>query len=381
MANQVMQEETTMRRTNPCSLALRSLVALGVALSGSPMAWAQLAEVDPVLHAGVEALVASDPEVARDPELAQLCRTIAEAVVFDPRERAAVTREAAALEREGIDLNTVISPEVRETARARFNEVQTRMQAEAEALRASDPERAKGIELMLREGERQMTAFEQGERYVPSPEMISHAQDMFREWESGMLAQGAPPEFVEAARGEMARWSTGEMQVAFGGPRHDFAGPQGMPPSVGQMQAMGMTAEQIQAATVQQQYIEMGSSGHMPTLEQMQAMGMTAEQIQMAQQYEASSNFGINPATGGWEPNMGGGTYSETWTSSNSTELRQDLQTNTSTAAQERYETAIHVHQDTTEHQHTIHVHGDGVRHDHTATSPSDTAPGGVYIP
>jgi hypothetical protein len=289
------------------------------------------------------------------------------------------------------------------------------MQAEAEALRTSDPDRAKGIELLIREGERQMTAFETGERYTPSPEMMSHAQDMFSDWKEGMLAQGAPPEYVARAEFEFTQWSSGEPLGALG-PGHEFGGPAGQMPSVEQMQAMGMTAEQIQAATVQQQYIEMGSSGHMPTLEQMQTMGMTAEQIQMAQQYEANSNFGINPSTGGWEPNMGGSTYTggwegttsggtytgetwtqtsegtwasstgetwthtgtETWTSSNSTELRQDMQTSTTTAAQERYETAIHKHGDT-DHQHTIHVHSDSVRHDHTATSPADTAPNSVF--
>jgi len=290
------------------------------------------------------------------------------------------------------------------------------MQAEAEALRASDPDRARGIELMIREGERQMTAFEQGERYVPSPEMVSHAQDMFRDWESGMLAQGAPPEFVEAARNEFARWSSGEMQVAFGGPGHDVAGPHGGPPSVEQMQAMGMTTEQIQMA---QQY-EAGSnfginpstggwepnmggstSAYMPegwARDQSGTMHYVgSEGTTYGSGWEGGSNYGINPATGGWEPNMGGGTvYSdgtwtsstgetwthtgnETWTSSTSTELRQETQSNTTTAAQERYETATHLHEGNVEHQHTIHVHADGTRHDHTATSPADVAPNSVF--
>ena len=64
-----------------------------------------------------------------------------------------------------------------------------------------------------------------------------------------------------------------------------------------------------------------------------------------------------------------------------STELRQDYQTNITQAAQERYENAIHVHQDATSHVHEIHVHSDNIRHDHTATSPADVAPGAQYIP
>lgn len=431
-----------------------ALVALAMTLQGSPLAWAQLVEVDPVLHAGVEALVTSDPEIARDPEFAQLCRSIAEAVVLDPRERAAVTQEAAVLEREGIDLNTVISPEVRETARARFNEVQTRMQAEAETLRASDPERAKGIDLMIREGERQMTALEQGERYTPSTEMVAHAQDMFRDWESGMLVQGAPPEFVEAARNEFTRWSSGEMNM-MGGPGQgpgshpgEAMGPGGM---FEQMTTQGiLTPEQLQAARdMMQQGTQAGQfAAEGQFLEQMVANGqMSPEQLEAARDFfrQGSEHFGPGPGgfehygpvggweggstsaympegwahdqsgnlhyvgsegttyTSGWESTYSGGytgdtwtqtsegtwtsstgetwthTGTETWTSSNSTELRQDLQTNTTTASQERYETAIHLHEGNTEHQHTVHVHSDGVRHDHTATSPADTAPNSVF--
>ncbi|MDP3722815.1 MAG: hypothetical protein Q8R91_04880 [Candidatus Omnitrophota bacterium] len=297
-----------MKRGDMCQAVGRSLLIVGLMIQSSPVAWAQLATVDPALHAAVEALVTVDPEIAGDPELAQLCRSVAEATVTDIRERLSVAQEVALMQREGVDVRTVIPDAVRETAREQFTKVQGEMQKELETLRSVDPEKAKEIELMMREGERTMLAFESGERYIPSPEMVVHAEGMFKDWESDMLAQGAPPEFLEAARGEMARWSTGEMAMAFGGPGHDFAGPQGMPPSVEQMQAMGMSAEQIQAATVQHQYIEMGSSGQMPTLEQMQSMGMSAEQIQMAQQYETSSNFGVNPSTGGWEPNMGGST-------------------------------------------------------------------------
>ena len=436
-----------------CRAVGRGALIVGLMMQSTPIAWAQLADIDPVLHAGVEALVTSDPEVAGNPELAQLCRDIAEAVVLDPRERAAVTQEAAILEREGIDVSTVIPTEVRETARARFNEMQSRMQAEADTLRASDPERAKGIELMMREGERQMLAFESGERYVPSTEMIAHAESMFKDWESGMLAQGAPPEFVERARMELARYSSGEGMMV-GGPGHEFAGPGpgGGMPSIEQMQAMGMTPEQIQMAQAHPEGMSTGRT---------YAEMMAGNAVYGTTDWSAGggSNYGINPATGGWEPGMGGGAQSaympegwardqtgsfhyvgsegtygggtayssdayyggsssweavaggwtntgtgETWTmdnsggwvsssgethpmstttdwSSSSTELRQDVQTNTTTAAQERYETATHVHGDDTNHEHTIHVHTDATRHDHTATSPADTAPGAVYIP
>ncbi|MBI4354527.1 MAG: hypothetical protein HY595_04755, partial [Candidatus Omnitrophica bacterium] len=51
-----------------------------------------------------------------------------------------------------------------------------------------------------------------------------------------------------------------------------------------------------------------GPQGGMPSVEQMQAMGMTAEQIQMAQTH-TEGNYGMNPATGGWEPGMGGSAY------------------------------------------------------------------------
>ena len=304
----------------------------------------------------------------------------------DIQERVAVTREAAVMQREGIDVKTIIPDAVRETARGQFTRVQGEMQREAERLRSIDPERAKGIELLMREGERTMKAFESGERYTPSPEMVAHAQEMFKTWESDMVSRGAPPEFVERAKMEMARYSSGEGMM-FGGPAHEFGGP--------------------------------GPGGGMPSIEQMQAMGMTAEQIQMAQAHPegmamgGGSNYGINPATGGWEPGMGGGTtytgpawdapsgahvgYTDwsagtglgayvggetNWTAgSTSTERRTDLQSTATTAAQERYETVIHVHGDNSNHEHTIHVHTDSTRHDHTATSPANTAPGGVYIP
>ena len=425
--------------------SLGRTVATGLVIGGlvvpSPIAWAQLADVDPVLHLAVEALVASDPEVASNSELAGLVRQIAEDCVLDPRERAAVTQEVIALQREGVDITTVIPEAVRDTARERFTQVQGDKQKELERLRSTDPEKAKEVELMMREGERQMQAFESGERYTPSAEMMEHARDMFGDWKESMLSQGAPPEMVARAEYEFTRWTSGT-EMAFGGPGHEMMGGHGGPPSVEQMQAMGMTADQIQAATAQQQYIEMGSSGHMPTLEQMQAMGMSAEQIQMAQQYEASSNFGVNPSTGGWEPNMGGAvygggmtdwsagggtygggweggsnfginpatggwepgmgggtvysggwestysggtTYSGSWESttpmmsSNTTDLRQDLQSTTTASTQERYETATHVHEGNVNHEHTIHVHTDGTRHDHTATSPADVATGAVF--
>lgn len=339
-----------------------AVVVVGMVMQSSPMAWAQLETVDPALHAAVEALVAADPEVANNPELAQICRDVAEATVLDPRERAAVTSEVIVLQREGVDLSTVIPKEVREAAREQFTKVQGEMREQLEKLRAADPEKAKEMELTMREGERCMLAFESGERYVPSTEMVAHAQEMFGEWEKDMLTQGAPPEFVERAKLEFAMWSGGEpMQMGFGGPGHEFAGLAGHMPSVEQMQAMGMTAEQIQMAqTYPAGDIGMSAgSSHMPSVEQMQGMGMTAEQIQMAETYAS------------------GGGHIEQW--SNSTDLRTDLQSTTTTASQERHETVGHLHGDGSTHSHDVHVHTDGTRHDHTATSPADTAPGAVY--
>ncbi len=406
----------------------RSVLVVGLMMQSTPVAWAQLAEIDPALNAAVEALVLADPEVAGDPELARLCRSVAESTVTDIRERVAVAREAAVMQREGVDVNTVIPREVREAAREQFTRVQGEMQRQAEQLRGIDPEKAKEIELRMREGERQMTAFQSGERYVPSTEMVAHAQEMFKSWESDMASRGAPAEFLERARMEMTRFSTGEMQVAFAGPTRDFAGPM---PSVEQMQAMGMTADQIQAAQAGGHTLDgraygggsnyginpatggwepgMGggpgyTGGGMPSVEQMQAMGMTAEQIQHARSMEEmtagnavygvtdwsagggtytggweggsrsaympegwaqnqtgefhfvgteGSNYGINPATGGWEPNMGGGTTTGGWESTssgsttpteytNNTELRQEYQNNIQQLAQEHTRVSTH---------------------------------------
>ena len=312
-----------------CRAVGRGVVMVGLIMQTTPVAWAQLADIDPALNAAVEALVMADPEVAGDHELAQLCRSVAESTVTDIRERVAVAQEVAIMQREGVDVRSVIPEAVREAAREQFTRVQGDMQRQGEQLRSTDPERAKGIELMMREGERQMTAFQSGEHYVPSTEMVAHAEGMFKGWEADMVAQGAPPEFVERARMEMARWSSGEMQVAFGGPAHEFSGPgpmggPGGMPSVEQMQAMGMTADQIQAAQAGGHTLDGMTQGPMPSVEQMQAMGMTTEQIQMAQtameqghtggmygggSWEGGSNYGFNPATGGWEPGMGGAVY------------------------------------------------------------------------
>ncbi|MBI3020666.1 MAG: hypothetical protein HYY59_01535, partial [Candidatus Omnitrophica bacterium] len=214
-----------------------AVVVVGMAMQSSPIAWAALETVDPALHAAVEALVSADPEIAGNAELAQICRQVAESTVLDPRERAAVTSEVAAIQREGVDIGTVIPKEVREAAREQFTKVQGEMREQLEKLRASDPEKAKEIELTMREGERQMLAFESGERYTPSPEMVAHAQEMFGDWEKDMIAQGAPPEFVERAKLEFAAWSGGEHTMGFGGPGQGFAGRAG-PPTTEQMQAM-----------------------------------------------------------------------------------------------------------------------------------------------
>ena len=244
-----------------------AIVVAGMTVQVFPtIAWAQLGDVDPALDAAVEALILHDPTIANDPELAQLCRQIAEATVVDPRERAAVTNEVIAMHREGVDINTVIPTEVREAAREEFTKVQGQMKEQLETLRATDPERAKEVEFMMRESERQMAAFESGEHYTPSPEMVEHAQGMFKEWESDMVANGAPPEFVERARMEFAMWSSGDMAGMMGGPGQDMMGPGGP-----------------------------GHEGGMPSLEQMQAMvdagKMTPEQLQMAKDYMQNGSF------------------------------------------------------------------------------------------
>ena len=251
--------------------ALVLAVASGLLCQGSSVAWAQLADVDPALNAAVQALLAKDPEIANNPELADLVRQVAEASVLDPRERSAITHEVAAMHREGVDVNTVIPTEVREAAREEFAKVQTQMQEQLETLRATDPEAAKELELMMQEGDRAMQAFENGEPYVPSPEMVAHAEEMFHNWEADMTAQGAPPEYLEQARMEFAAWSSGEMGGMMGGPGPDMmgAGHEGGMPSLEQMQAMvdagQMTPEQLQMA---KDYMQNGG---------VEALGPTAE--------------------------------------------------------------------------------------------------------
>jgi len=361
-----------MKRRDMCQAVGRSLLIVGLMMQSAPVAWAQLEMVDPALHAAVEALVTVDPEIAGDPELAQLCRSVAEATVTDIRERLSVAQEVAVMQREGVDVRTVIPDAVRETAREQFTKVQAEMQKELETLRSVDPEKAKEIELMMREGERTMLAFESGERYTPSPEMVAHAEGMFKDWESDMLAQGAPPEFVEAARAEFTRWSsTGEMafgagheMMAQGGPGHEFSGPM---PTTEQMQAMGMSAEQIQMA-------ETYARGEMP-------MGQVG-----GFEHYGPGGFEAHAPGGSWESYgnaLAEGYVTEAITQefqTQTSELRQEYQSNTQQLAQEHHENAIHMHGDV-EHVHDIHVHSDGTRHDHTATSPADTAPGAVYIP
>ena len=244
-----------------------ALLVAGLTFQASPIIWAQegvvLDDVDPALHAAVQALVAKDPEIAKDPELAGLVREIAEATVLDPRERSAITHEVAAMRREGVDVNTVIPTEVREAAREEFGKVQAQMQEQLETLRVTDPEAAKEMELTMQEGEHAMQAFENGERYVPSPEMVAHSQEMFHDWENEMVTQGAPPEYLEAARTEFAMWSSGETGSMMGGPGQEMMGPghEGGMPSPEQMQAMvdagQMTPEQLQMA---KDYMQQGGS-------------------------------------------------------------------------------------------------------------------------
>ncbi len=271
--------------------AQTALVVVGLTFQAAPIAWAQLETVDPMLNAAVEALVTTDPEVVGDPELATLCRDIAEATVLDPRERAAITREVIELHRAGVDLSTIVSPEVREAAREQFAQVQGQMRERLETLRATDPEKAREIELMMREGERQMAAFESGERYVPSQEMVAHAETMMREWESEMIAQGAPPEFVERARQEFAMWSGGEMEGMMGGPGHEMGpGPGGMP-SVEQMEQMvaagQMTPEQLQMA---KEYMQGGFESYQTGMEAYHT-GMESYQAGM-EAYQAGMEYG-----------------------------------------------------------------------------------------
>ncbi|HLD78065.1 MAG TPA: hypothetical protein VJB16_03470, partial [archaeon] len=239
-----------------------ALVALGLAMQGSPIAWAQLETADPALHAAVEALVAHDPDIAGNPELAELCREVAEAAMVDPAERAAVTREVIALHQEGVDLNTVVPPEVREAAREQFEKIQGQMREQLESLRASDPGAAREMELMMREGEQCMRAFESGEPYTPSPDMVEHAREMFGSWKEDMLAQGASPEYVARAESEFTRWSSGEAMEMMG-PGPEMMGPGGEMPSLEQMETMvasgQMTPEQLEMA---KNYMEQGGMEH-----------------------------------------------------------------------------------------------------------------------
>ena len=278
-----------------CRRALAVFVAVGLVVLQTPsLAWAQLETVDPALHAAVEALIQNDPLIANDSELAQLCREIAEATVLDPRERSAVTNEVAAIHREGVDINTIIPTEVREAAREQFNQMQGQMREQIEAMRVADPEQAREMELMMREGERQMLAFESGEHYTPSPEMVAHAEGIMHEWEADMAAHGAPPEMIERARTEFAAWSSGEMTEVMGmmGPGHEMGGPAGMP-TPEQMQAMvdggQMTPEQFQMA---QEYMQGGveAFGPMGGFESYQA-GMETYQAGM-EAYQAGMEYG-----------------------------------------------------------------------------------------
>ncbi len=412
-------------------LGQRVLLAVALSFQMSPVAWAQLETVDPALYAAVEALIAADPEVANDPELAQLCRNVAEATVLDPRERAAVTQEVASLQREGVDLSTVIPTEVREAAREEFNRVQGQMREQLENLRATDPQAAREMELSIREGERCMLAFESGERYVPSAEMVAHAEGMFHEWESDMVARGAPAEYVERARFEFARWSGGEMEMmgpggVMGGPGpggelgHPGAGPGGMP-SLDQMEQMvssgQMTPEQLQMA---KDYMA-NSQEFMASHPGYEVFGPNAQGDGGPPQGMTFEGYGSGPMEGFGGPGpmegFGSGPMEyefqspmeafAQWEAAEGQNVSPELLEQYREMAEqyqppatvenqnydnqqqqivERYETAIHLadhNNDFTpeEHTHTIHVHSDGTRHDHTATSPADTAPGGVYIP
>src|SRR3989338_9192590 len=117
-----------------------------------------------------------------------------------------------------------------------------------------------------------MLVLERGEHYAPSPEMVSHAEGMMREWETEMLANGTPPEYIERARTEFAAWSSGEMTEVMGmmGPGHEMGGPGGMP-----------TPEQMQA---------MVDGGQ-----------MTPEEFQMAQEFMQQGGEHFGPGPGGFD--------------------------------------------------------------------------------
>ena len=261
------------------------LLIVGLTVQASPVAWAQLETADPVLHAAVTALLQSDPDCQKDPELAATIRQMAEATATDPRERVGVTHEVAAIHREGIDIGTIIPKDaVHEAAREGFGKMQEQARQGLESL---PPEERQRAELMMGEATRQFEAWESGEKYVPSEAMKQEAEKMFQEW-----AKDASPQEVEFARAEFSHWSAGELTGPGGefGPGHEMMGPGGP----GQ---------------------EMGGPGGMPSLEHMQAMvdagQMTPEQLTMAKEYMQQGGFegNVGPGAGGFEAyGPGGGT-------------------------------------------------------------------------
>jgi len=203
---------------------LTAAVVLGMVLTGpgGNMAWAQLETleaVDPALKVACEALIDHDPALA-DPELKEIFLEVAEATVEDPIERAAVTKEVLDLQQEGVNVMEAIPSKVRETARTEFAKVREKMQADLEALRTTDPDAAKEMELAIREGERCMLAFEAGERYVPSPEMVTHAKEVFESWKENAVANGVSDRELRMAELSFQAFSQGEtmpmMEGGFG---------------------------------------------------------------------------------------------------------------------------------------------------------------------
>lgn len=297
-----------MRRWQMCRTAATALLVAGLVLP-SPVAWAQLATVDPALAASVDALVANDPELTGDPELAELCRTVAEATVLDPRERAAVTREAAELVRQGTDLSEVIPDEVRQAAREQFVQMQGDLQEKLETLRATDPEAARELELMMREGEAQMRAFENGGEYIPSTEMVAHAQETFGEWKDVMLEQGVPADLVARAEAEFAQWSGGGMSfsdMVQAGPGDEMQGPP--------------TAEHLQQMASEGQ-ISQEQFGQMMADLEAWTNGDDATRAALMEQY-GGMHDGFGPQ-GGWE---GFGPAGEGWEQYGGTETLADFQ-------------------------------------------------------
>lgn len=221
-------------------------VVLGLCLGGTgvPTAVAQLATQDPALGAGVEALIAADPEVRGNPALAQLCRDVAEATVHDPGVRAEVIREArVVMPRDGIDPQQVVTPEVRQAARTEFARMQERMREEARRLHDSDPDAARGIEFQLEEAGRQLRALERRERYVPSEAMVRHANEAFERWQQDAWTRGMPEEMLALARADFVRWTPGGIGGATPGERATWS--RGVTEE--EMEAVGLTPEQIAA--------------------------------------------------------------------------------------------------------------------------------------